>query len=555
MLHSVFFVALGGLGIFIFGMKVMSEGLQKVAGKRLRRILEMVSGNRVTAFTVGALVTAIIQSSSATTVMLVGFVNAGLMGLTQAAGMILGANVGTTITAQLIAFHISDYALPTLAVGVFLKFFAKNPRWRSTGEVLIGFGFIFFGMDTMKSGFAPLKENPDFIAFFTRFEAQNYGGIILCVLVGTMMTVLVQSSSATVGITIALASQGLLNFPGSVALILGDNIGTTVTAQLATLGSGSPNARRTAWVHTLFNVFGACIAVLVFPLYVDLVETVTRSWMGLGDPHAVIDGVRPNISRYIANAHTMFNVANSVIFLFLLPQLVRTAYWIVPKAEETRHHIQYLDLKYVDVPDVALTQARNEIHRMGVDVHTAYVNVIQCLDRRNPDELCKWKEREDAIDLMQKEIIDFLIRVSQGSITPEQSKEVSSLMRITNNLERIGDSVENIAQLQEEMFENELFLAEDGLKDYHQISKAAEDMILLVVRAIPDPPPSILDKARVMEDSIDFMREEMRGAYLARLRTGVCSLDPGLIFTDMLSNFEKIGDYCFNVAQSLAGVK
>jgi len=555
MVKDILFQGLGGLGMFIFGMKVMSEGLQKVAGKRLRRILEAVSTHRLVAFSVGAAVTAIIQSSSATTVMLIGFVNAGLMNLTQAAGIILGANVGTTVTAQLIAFHISDYALLAVAVGVILRFFAHNPRWRFTGDVLIGFGLLFYGMTIMKRGFAPLREDPTFIQFFTAFDADSFGGIILCVMVGSIMTTLVQSSSATVGITIALASEGLLNVPGSVALILGDNIGTTITAQLATIGSTNRDARRAAWVHSLFNVIGAGVIIAVFPWFVKMVVYITSEWMGVGDPYYTVDGIRPSIPRYIANAHTLFNVVNSLLFLSVLPWLVRAACWIVPPGVEARTHITYLDLKFVDVPEVALQQARKEIHRMGQEVQVTYDSVIGCLSSRDLRELRKWGQRERDIDLAQKELIDFLVRTSQAAITSEESREVSSLMRITNNLERVGDSVENIAQLIEEMFENELTLSQEGVKDYHVISSKAREMLALVVGSILKPERDLLEKAKELENDIDFMREDMRAMYISRLRSGVCTLDPGLIFTDMLANFEKVGDYCFNIAQALTGAK
>ncbi|MCF8049060.1 MAG: Na/Pi symporter, partial [Desulfarculaceae bacterium] len=252
-------------------MKLMSEGLQKVAGDRLRAFLEAVSNKRVVGCMVGALVTAVVQSSSVTTVTLVGFVNAGLMNLTQALGVILGANVGTTITAQLIAFKISDLALPAIFIGVAFKFFAKRRKWQYIGAVILGFGLLFYGMELMKNGFKPLRAHPEFIAFFTKFDAGSIGGILLCVLTGTVLTVLVQSSSATVGITMALASQGLLNLPGSVALILGDNIGTTITAELASIG-GTVVARQTARAHTMFNVLGVLYIVVLFKPFLWVVE-------------------------------------------------------------------------------------------------------------------------------------------------------------------------------------------------------------------------------------------------------------------------------------------
>jgi phosphate:Na+ symporter len=349
----VIFQSLGGLGLFLFGMKIMSEGLQKVTGKKMRKILAMVSNNRFVGCGVGTIVTSVIQSSSATTVMLVSFVDAGLMTLTQAIGVILGANIGTTVTAQLIAFKITNYALPAIAAGVLLKFFIGRRKWIYVGDVLLGFGLVFFGLATMKAGFAPLKDSPAFISFFTGFNADNLGGILLCVLAGTVLTTILQSSSATVGITMALAMEGLLGFEASVALILGENIGTTITAQLASMGT-NVNARRTANAHTLFNVIGVLLIILFFPLFLQLVEWLTSSLLGIGPPDLVVGGEKPNIARYIANSHTMFNLVSAIFFLLILPYLVKVAIWLTPgKKEEEKldelRHIKYLDTKFIDM--------------------------------------------------------------------------------------------------------------------------------------------------------------------------------------------------------------
>ncbi len=357
-MQQVIFQSLGGLGMFLFGMKIMSEGLQKVAGKKMRQFLGAVSNNRFVGCGVGALVTSIIQSSSATTVMLVSFVNAGLMTLTQAVGVTLGANIGTTVTAQLIAFNITAYALPAIAAGVLLKFFVGRRKWIYVGDILLGFGLLFYGLATMKAGFAPLKESETFIAFFTKFNADTHIDILLCVLVGTVLTMILQSSSATVGIVMVLASQGLLTFEASVALILGDNIGTTITAQLASLGTNI-NAHRTANAHTLFNVFGVFVIILFFPYFVKLVVWATSSIMFFGPPDFIIDGEKPNIARYIANSHTIFNVVNALLFLMFLPFLVKTATWLTPHKEEEAeldelYQIKYMDSKFVDTPSVAI---------------------------------------------------------------------------------------------------------------------------------------------------------------------------------------------------------
>jgi len=555
----VIFQSLGGLGLFLFGMKIMSEGLQKVTGNRMRKILGIVSNNRFVGCGVGALVTSVIQSSSAATVMLVSFVDAGLMTFLQAIGVILGANIGTTITAQLIAFNITAYALPAIAAGVLLKFFVGRQKWIYVGDVLLGFGLIFFGLATMKAGFAPLKDHPSFVALFTRFNADDIVSIMLCVLVGSVMTMILQSSSATIGVTMALASQGLLNFEASVALILGDNIGTTITAQLASIGA-SINARRTARAHAIFNVVGVVYIVLFFPFFLKLVIWMTSSLMDIGSPDLLVGGERPNIGRYIANAHTAFNLVNALFFLIFLGYLVRMTSWLVPEKKGERdldefRHIKFIDSRYIDTPDVAIAQARAEVVRMGEAVEKMYDEVVHSLKERKLKELSKWRKREDTIDHLQKEIIQFLVQVVQKPISVEESKEVASLMRMANNLERAGDGIENIAELLEELIEQDLHLSDGGLHDYEVISTKVREFLAVVVDGVRREDKEIMPLAQELENEIDRMREEMRGNYIMRLQSGVCTVDPGLILVDMLTAFEKIGDFCYNVSQAVAGLK
>jgi phosphate:Na+ symporter len=486
-------------------------------------------------------------------------VDSGLMNLTQAVGVILGANIGTTVTAQLIAFKIEDYALPAIAAGVILKFFVKQRKWSYIGDVLLGFGLVFYGLTVMKAGFIFLKKEPIFISFFTKFQASDYHGILICVLIGTILTMILQSSSATVGVTMALASQGLLDFPASVALVLGDNIGTTITAQLACIGS-SVNARQTAMAHTLFNLFGVCYIVIFFPYFVQCVSWVTSVFMDVGSPDLLIDGQKPNIARYVANSHTIFNVINALFFLVTLPYLVRVAIWCTPhkkraKELEELHHIRYIDSRFVDTPSVALGQARAEIVRMGEVVIMMYDDVIKSLKDRDLSQLSKWKKQEDSVDILQREIIQFLVKVVQKPIIPEESKEVASLMRMANNLERTGDCIEDIAHLIEEMMEQDLQLSEGGLYDYQVISEEVREFLSFVVEAMRQEESGIMAEAQEKVDRIYTMREEMRGNYLMRLQSGICTVDPGLILVDMLTAFEKMGGFAYNVAQAVAGVK
>ncbi len=556
---EIIFKSLGGLGLFLFGMKIMSEGLQKVAGKKMRQILGLVSNNRVIGCGVGALVTSVIQSSSATTVMLVSFVDAGLMTFVQATGVLIGANIGTTITAQLIAFKITAYALPAIALGVLLKFFLGRGQWVYVGDVLLGFGLVFFGLATMKAGFAPLKDDPTFIALFTKFNADDLVSILLCIIAGTALTMILQSSSATVGITMVLASQGLLTFGASAALILGDNVGTTITAQLASIGTNI-NARRTARAHALLNIVGVFYIVLFFPQFIALVTWVTSALSSIGPPDLLVNGTQPNISRYIANAHTIFNVVNAFFFLLAMPYLVKITIWLVREKEgvselDEFHHIKFLDSRYIDTPSVALGQARAEIIRMGEAVRVMYVDVVGCLKKRNLTDLSKWKKREDTIDILQREITRFLVEVVQRPISPEESKEVASLMRMANNLERTGDCVEDIAELIEEMIHQDLHFSESALHDYEVISDRVRKFLWFVTDSVKEEETAIIPEAQAMEDDVNQMREEMRGNYIMRLQSGICTVDPSLILVDLLSAFEKIGGFCYNIAQAVAGVK
>jgi phosphate:Na+ symporter len=443
-------------------------------------------------------------------------------------------------------------------VGVLLKFFFASRKWQQWGEALLGFGMLFYGLATMKAGLAPLKHEPAFIAFLTRFQAQNLNEILLCVLAGAALTMAVQSSSATVGITMALASQGLISFAGSVAMILGENIGTTITAQLAGIGSNA-SARRTAMAHTLLNIFGVIFIILIFPYFVDAVVYLTSSLPGIGHPDLLVGEERAFISRHIANAHTFFNVINAIIFLFLLPYLVKIATWLTPRGKtghlDEIYHIKYLDRRYLDSPEVALVQARQEIIRMGEEAQTMFDEVISSLKIRNSKKLAIWRDREDVLDNLQKEITDYLVTVMQQNILLEESKEITSLLRMTNNIERIGDEIEDIAEAIESMIENKFFFSEQALQDYETVSSEARKFLVLALKGIKDENKGIMPEAVKAVESVDQMTEEMRLSHQNRLVEGTCEIDRGIVFIDILNTFEKMGGFCYNVAQAVAGVK
>ena len=551
---AVLIQTLGGLGLFILGMKLMTEGLQMAAGNKIRNILKTVSNNRVIGFATGAVVTAMVQSSSATTVMLISFVTAGLMTLTQAVGVILGCNVGTTMTAQLIAFKLSDLALPAVAIGVPLKYFCTRKKYRYIGEVILGFGLLFFGMTVMGDGLKPLRFDPTFISFFTKFDASTTGGLLLCVLTGAVLTILVQSSSATIGLTMALAAQGLLGFPAAMALVLGENIGTTITAELATIGSSNINSHRAARAHTMFNVLGVCMMLLIFPWFLQGIEWVTGEIMGASPWDTQINGEYPHVGRYLANGHTLFNFVNAIFFLIFLPVLIKIAILLSPKDKsegDALFRLPAFDQHVEDNPVAALAQVRGEIQRMSLTVHAAYTNALECLEKRDHRTIRQRQRFEDQVNEMHRAISTFLAKTMQSEINEETSNDIAEQMRVVNNLERIGDAVEALGLLCEDIVDKDLKFSENAMGDFFVLAAKVDEFLTMISEALIKEPQSLMEKAEETERTIDAMRETMRDAHIERLKIGKCGIEGGLTFINLLARLEKIGDYCYSIARSV----
>ncbi|MDR1045583.1 MAG: Na/Pi cotransporter family protein [Candidatus Adiutrix sp.] len=551
--HLVIFNTVGGLGMFIYGMTIMSDCLQRIAGERLKSILAAVSGNRLAACLTGLVITGIIQSSSATTVMLVGFVNAGLMNLTQAVGVALGAKIGTTVTGQLLAFNIAEVALPAVALGTFMRVFCGNRNAREIGGIILGFGFLFFGMELMKAGVSPFKDSGLMVDFFTRFDANSFGGIVLCILVGTGCTMIVQSSSVTVGLTMALATQGLLTLPGAAALVLGDNIGTTITAELAALKTDVA-ARRTARANSICSIIGASYMALLFPFYVDLVVWLTQLGSSLGPADLVVDGIKPNIARYVANAHSIFNVINSAVFLVALPLLVKAAIALTAKGKEPdRDDLMapmFLDEGSLKTPMVALSQSRKEIVRMAEISRQMAADVFPAFVSRKRRDMNRPDLKEEALDGLQRSIHRYLVQLYGDHNSPEEQELITTQMTMVNAIERLGDTTTNIAELISSAIDNNVQLSGEAMGDYRQISDTALEFYDLVVTAFKENRVDILPRAKELEERLDQMRLTMRDGHLTRLREGVCNVDQGLVFTDMLNYFERLGDYLLKISRA-----
>jgi len=548
-ISGIIFQTLGGLGLFILGMKMMTEGLQAAAGQKIRGILEAISSNRFFGCLTGAGVTAMVQSSSATTVMLIGFVSAGIISLENAVGVVIGANVGTTITGQMIAFKLTKIALPAIALGVGLKYFSKQRNYRHIGDVILGFGLLFYGMTVMKMGLAPIKTDPQFISFFTTFSTDSMWGMLLCVGMGALLTVMVQSSSATVGLTMTLATSGLLTFPTAMALVLGENIGTTITAQLATIGSKNLEAHQTANAHTVFNVGGVGIILLIFPIFINTVQVLSLK-IGAGPVDLLVDGEYVNAARYIANGHTLFNVINAAIFLILLPKLVQLTIFISPKrkGKKERYQLPEFDARFMDSPIAALARVKREIIRMADFAHMGLRKTSICLKVRDDDILGEREAIEDHLDSFQKVIIKYLITISQGEINAPESQEISEMMRITNNIERLGDSMENVSRTLERMYDQGFQFSDDAIHDLVGISDEVDRFMGSVIREMNEKTEGFYQKALAQEDLIDQMREKMREKHIKRLQGSSCSVDTGVLFVALISYYEKMGDYCYNIA-------
>ncbi len=556
--QKLVFGLIGGLGLFLFGMKTMSEGLQKVAGDRMRKILAALTNNRIVGTLVGIAVTAIIQSSSATTVMVVGFVNAGLMSLVQSIGVVLGANIGTTITAQLIAFKITKFALPAIGIGTGFKLFSKNKKYAYFGEILLGFGLLFFGLEIMTDAFKPLRGRAEFRDMFAAVGDNH----LLGVFIGAVLTMVVQSSSATMGITIALASSGILSFEASVALILGENIGTTITANLAAIGTNLA-ARRTALAHFLFNFIGVCYMLIFFTFFLSFISSITpgeadfviqtqeqaaRMGGGIGD--------KPYIARHIANTHTMFNIINTIIFLPLVGLLATLSTMIIRgREEEVEFHLKYLDNRVLNTPPIALAQARSETLRMAKIAQEMVDETLHFLLDNDLKRIPGLQKKEDLTDILQKEITNFLVSLSQTSITEETSREVASMMNIVNDLERVGDHCENLWSLSQRKLDQRITFSDIAVQEIAEISELTRKFIGRVVLALEQKDISVFEEAHRLEDAVDDLEERLRNNHVQRLNTGECTVNSGLIFIDMLHNFEKIGDHTYNVAKAVVGKK
>lgn len=537
------FSMLGGLALFLYGMNMMSNGLELAAGNKMKTILEKLTSNRILGVLVGALVTAIIQSSSATTVMVVGFVNSGLMSLTSAVWVIMGANIGTTITGQLIAIDITAIAPLIAFIGVAMIVFFKSKKLDAFGSVIGGLGILFIGMETMSNAMVPLRTMPEFVGLISKFQNPFIG-----ILVGALFTALIQSSSASVGILQALAKSGVMTLSSSIYVLFGQNIGTCITSVLASIGT-SKNAKRTTIIHLTFNIIGTVIFVsisMLFP-FAHLVESITPN----------------NVAAQIANVHTIFNVATTLLLLPIGTKLVDLAEMILPDDPEDHQHmsLKYLDFSifnndyHIGTSAIANTQLFNETqHMLNVANHNVK-RAFELLDHFDQEKYERLLKDEEYINYLNQQIIDFTTEVISNEFPTEGSQTIVLFLKLSSDLERIGDHAINIASRAQKLAEDDTHFSADALKEISIMESLCNNILDELIILDYDEFKNIVDKVDIMEDNIDKTQHQFTVNQLIRLKEKKCSTENSIIYTKILTDFERIGDHGLNIAESLYHIR
>lgn len=522
---------MGGLGLFIYGMKLMGDGLENAAGEGLKRILEKVTSNRLLGVGIGAIVTAVIQSSSATTVMVVGFVNAGLMSLAQAAGVIMGANIGTTITAQLVAFKLDQIAPLFIFVGAVLVMFARAKKRREIGNILLGFGILFTGMSLMSGAMKPLASSPVFSDLLVAVGGNWFIGIIA----GTAITALLQSSSATTGILIALASTGIIDIHLALPIIFGCNIGTCVTAMLASIGTNK-TAHKAALLHLIFNLVGTVVFLPFLGLIAKFVQTTSP-----GD-----------VSRQIANAHTVFNIANTALLLPFTNYIIKFINKVIPNDDEVeKAGPKYIDERFLETPVIAAGQVIKETIRMANKAKKNVELSMKAFIDGDENLVKQVYDNEKIINVLEESITTYLVKLAKCDLSDKEKDIVASTFHVIIDIERIGDHAENIAELAVEKINRNLKYSKDAIDDLYEIYNTTVKALKVSIDAYVDRDTAKARSIEKIENKIDTYQRNYRDKHIQRLYDGKCNAYAGAIFLDLISAFERIGDHSTNIAESV----
>ena len=533
----------GGLGLFIYGMKQMSEGLQKTAGKRLRHFLAFLTKNTFSGILVGTGVTSIVQSSSATTVMVVGFVNAGLMTLYQSIGVIMGANIGTTITAQLISFDLGDYAFHAITIGAIAYLFATKKKYQYIGQVILGFGILFLGLNIMSETMYPLRDSQYIVDLMKNFGTQP----ILGVLVGMTITVVVQSSSATFGISVGLVSVGVIDFTSGVPILLGSNIGTTVTAILSAIGA-SKTAKKSAAAHFIFNVLGSGIMIILIYIIPDFIGQLRELLRGI----SVMTNNTISSERLLANTHTLFNVLNTLVWFPFVGFMVKVVNKIVPGEEETLERgLVHLDERMLNTPQAALSQVNMEVTRMHSIVQEMILESRKAVINKDKEMIKKIKHKEEVVNEIEEELLVYLTTIPQSSLPDEDIKVLDSYFAIVDDIESIGDDGNSIAELAEYIIENELEFSEEAIKSIENAYDIVIDYLDDSRKIIETGDKEIADRLFEGEEKMDNILLQYRDDHLQRLNKGICIPSAGIAYLEVLEDLEHISDQFADIAYSV----
>ncbi len=587
-----FLTLIGSLGLFLYGMKIMSEGLQKVAGDKLRSILSVMTTNRFTGVLTGVLITALIQSSSATTVMVVSFVNAGLLSLTQSISVIMGANVGTTVTAWIISLFgfkvdISVFALPLIGICIPLIFSNKSKR-KSWGEFLLGFAFLFMGLDFLKSSVPDLQSNPEVLAFLQGYTTMGYASLLIFLLLGTILTVIVQSSSATVAITLIMCTKGWIPFEMAAAMVLGENIGTTITANIAAI-SANTSAKRAAIAHLMFNVFGVCWVLALFYPFTSMVAWIVTNY-GPGDPRAMTEflntldpetisaitsgnaltdprlvdlqkqlmSLQVSVSYGLSLFHTLFNIANICIMIWFVKFYVYVCSKVIKQkdSEEEEFQLKYISSGMLSTSELSLMQAHKEIAVFGERTYRMFEMVKDLMHEKNEDDFLKNYSRiekyESISDRMEVEIANYLTYVSEGRLSSEGKEETRVMLRAVTEIESIADSCYNLAKAIKRRNEGKSTFTDEQNsnieKMYELLDKSLKRMntILNKQELIHDD----INQSYNLENEINNLRNQLKTKNIEDVDNKKYDYQDGVYYMDIISEFEKLGDYILNVVQA-----
>ena len=554
----------GALGFFIFGMKIMSDGIQKVAGSKMRSILSKMTSNRFLGIVTGFLITALLQSSSATTVMIVSFVNAGLLSLVESIGVIMGANVGTTITAWLISLlgfkvKISAIALPIIAIG-FPMMFSSRSNIKSWAEVLIGFALLFMGLDELKGAVPDLKSNPEFLGFLADYANMGILSTLLFVGVGTILTLVVQSSSAAMALTLVMCYEGYIPFELAAAMVLGENIGTTITANLAAM-VGNVHAKRAARAHFIFNIFGVIWMILSFQFFITTIDSYMINNMGISPLNFDIDNPVA-IPLGLSIFHTTFNILNMILLVGFVPYISRLVVKMQPSKGDVdeEFHLEHIGAGLMQTAELSVLEAKKEVIKFG-DITSRLFKMIPDLlketdDKKLGGKMGRIRKYEDITDRMEVEIADYLAKAAQGEMSDSASIKVRSMLSMINDMERIGDICYQLSVTIERKNEKKVSFSKEGLDSIDEMIGAVLDSITIMNRNISSEYSQvILSEADDAEIVINNLRNKLRKSYLKKIEKGEVEIQTAMIYNNLIHAFEKVGDHVFNITEAIVGDK